>query len=102
VSTHELTIEVCDGEVRVVILCHAAAGEPCRMRGTDPDAESWTAEEATVPANECWAVEYISEGGLECLVYDGATPDPFTYAGPIDVWFDGDGVGWAEAAEATS
>ena len=100
-GTHELTIETVDGETRVVLLCHAVLDAPCRRRPPNWDArdeETWTDEEATVSGFECWAVEYISEAGLECLVYDGRREEPFTYAGPVDVWYD-EGVAWCEAAQ---
>ena len=102
-GTHELTLEIdtSDGEARIVLLCHAVSDAPCRRRPPDWEQrgeESWNDDEATVGGFECWAVEYISEGGLECLSYDGPRKTPFTYAGPVDVWYD-EGVAWCEAAQ---
>lgn len=103
-GTHEITVKVTDGEATVALVCHAVPDAPCRRRPPDfdtrDDFEGWTDEEATVSGCPCWAVEYVEEGGLECLVYHDHKRE-FTYAGPVDVWYD-EGVMWSEAAQDES
>lgn len=103
-ATHVLTIAHFPGfadESRLVLRCTAAPEAICRRRPVDGDLESWDSNTETTPGHECWAVEYASDGGMETLAYRGSrAKGEFDYAGPVDVWFDGDGVAWCEHVEA--
>lgn len=94
---HEITVNVRDFDgPEVVLLCHEEPEAPCRCRPPDwEDREEWTFAEATQSGFPCWAVQYIAEGGLDQLRYDGPSDPPFAYAGPVEVWFD-DAVAWKE------
>lgn len=99
-GTHEITVKIQDSEAQVALVCHAVSDAPCRRRPPDFDSgeyESWTDEQATVSGYPCWAVEFIEDGGLECLRYHDHKR-AFTYSGPVDIWYD-EGVVWSEEAK---
>lgn len=103
-AVHVLTIAHSPGYAdgsRLVLRCSAGPDAICRRRPVDVDQESWDESTETTPGHECWAVEYVDEGGIETLIYSGSRArGEFDYAGPVDVWFDGDGVAWCEHVEA--
>ena len=66
-STHHLQLVAEDGEIRPRLTCTATPDSVCRRRPVDTDQESWTDEDETTPGHECWAVEWVEDGGWDTV-----------------------------------
>ena len=86
-TTHHLVIDTTCGEPTLTLVCTAAKGAGCRMRPPEgDDRETWRPDDPDLIDGECWAVEWISEGGWEDSVRcaDGAKFPRI----PVEVTYD--------------
>ena len=60
------------GEVVLDLICTAAPGADCRKRPADPTREEWPLDDPDLIDGECWAVEWVAEGGWETVATDHA------------------------------
>ena len=60
------------GEVVLDLICTAAPGADCRKRPADPTREEWSVDDPDLIDGECWAVEWVTEGGWETVATDHA------------------------------
>lgn len=72
-TTHYITIEKATwstrGEVILNLVCTAAPGASCRKRPTD-EREEWTLDDPDLIDGQCWAAEWVQEGGWETVATD--------------------------------
>lgn len=87
---HHLEMHADRGEITLRLTCTATPDAPCRRRPTNPDAETWTDDDKTTPGHDCWAVEWIDNGGWDSVTWG---PETGTLASvPVDVSYDHRGV----------
>ena len=87
---HHLEMHADRGEITLRLVCNATPDATCRRRPTNPDAETWTDDDETTPGHDCWAVEWIDNGGWDSITWG---PETGTIASaPVDVSYDHRGV----------
>lgn len=87
---HHVELKIEGGELHRGFTCSAPEDAPCRRRPPEPEErESWTAEEATVPGAQCWAVEWVEAVGIEDALR--GYPDRVLASVPVSISYD-DGV----------
>lgn len=90
---HHVNLTIERGELHRTFTCTAPEDAPCRRRPPEPEErESWTAEEATVPSAQCWAVEWVEAVGIrDSLIATGE--DCVLASIPVEISFE-EGVGF--------
>lgn len=95
---HHVNLTIEQGELHRTFTCTAPEDAPCRRRPPElEERESWTAEEATVPGADCWAVEWIEAVGIRDAIIS-TVDDQVLASVPVDLSFE-EGVGIAPTAE---
>ena len=89
---HHVNLSIEQGELRRTFTCTAPEDAPCRRRPPEPEErESWTAEEATVPGADCWAVEWVEAVGVRDAII-ATVEDRVLASVPVEISFE-EGVG---------
>ncbi|MFJ2535879.1 hypothetical protein [Microbacterium maritypicum] len=91
---HHVNLTIEQGELHRSFTCTAPEDAPCRRRPPEPEErESWTAEEATVPGADCWAVEWVQAVGIRDAII-ATCEDRVLASIPVELSFE-EGVGIA-------
>lgn len=84
---HHVNLIIDQGELHRSFTCTAPEDAPCRRRPPEPEErESWTAEGATVPGAQCWAVEWVEAVGIEDAL--SGYPDRVLASVPVTISYD--------------
>lgn len=89
---HHVNLTIEQGELHRSFTCTAPEDAPCRRRPPEPEErESWTAEEATVPGAQCWAVDWVEAVGIRDAIIS-TVDDQVLASVPVEISFE-EGVG---------
>ena len=87
-TNHFLKVTHWDNSFHIEFECKANPTAFCRCRPDNPDAETWTIDEAVSSGHTCFYQDWVDGLGLdEAFAYDDSLPENLTEI-PIDLVFD--------------